>query len=292
MPLGTQSIAEKLFGELKNIVAQVKTEHPKYDHFDRSYFVSMIVLQQFLGQEWLDKHVTGTAAPTDFLQNDWSTPTRKNTHVLRVIQLAELLLNLQYVPNFREVLGQLKKDNIEATFAELEVGRLLVINRAPFRFVKKTGKIGSDYDIELILDGVTICADTKCKLETTARGIDTVIDSLRTARRQLPNDKPGMAFVKVPQTWNPKGDDDSHLKDFEEIAKQFFLGRGAYKGTQHIVAIGFYFSLALEFENTMGIILSHQSVNPRHRHPKNINYNILGNPNKDMRWISIIEACK
>jgi hypothetical protein len=286
------SYAGDVIMKLSKEVEQIHSSQPNLDHFGRCYVVASRVLKEFLGIDWLEQHVMGTSAPTDFFRNDWATSERKNVHVLRVIQLAEMLLNLQPVPDFREVIDKLKTDPaVEATFAELEVGRLLFLNRVPFRFVKRRQRKGSDYDLELNLNGVIVCADTKCKLESTARGLDTIVTSLKDGRKQLPNDKPGMFFVKVPQSWNPQGDDFSHIKDFDEIAKMYFFGTGAYKGTEHVVSIAFYFSLALDFGTTASILLAYEVENPRHRHTKEVNYKILGSPDTS-KWIDIKAACE
>jgi hypothetical protein len=278
---------------LATLISDLRIAQPNYTHHDRCYMTGLMLLRNFVGPEWMEKHVTGKTAPTVFFKNDWATEERRNTHKVRVIHLAEFLINLQFVPNFRELLIRLKGGSIEPTFAELEVGKLLLLNRVPFRFVKTTGKKGADYDLELNLNGIIVCADTKCKLETTSRGIDTVLASLKTARGQLPDDKPGMVFVKVPQSWNPDGTDDGHRKDMKEIANAFFVGRGAYKGTKHVVAVNFYFSLALEFPaGTIPVLLCQDFVNENHRHSKDVNWNILGHPNKNYgAWIDIIKMC-
>jgi hypothetical protein len=244
-------------------ISDIRTKNPNYSHHDLCVVTAMMIVKEFLGLDWMQRHVTGTGAPTDFFKNDWSTEARANMHKLRLIYLAEFLINLQFVPNFKELLAKFKEnDLIEATFAELEVGRIIFLNRVPFRFVRATGKKKSDYDLELCVGGIATAADTKCKLETTSRSVDTVLGSLKAARSQLPDDKPGMIFVKVPQTWNPSGTDDGILKDMREISDAFFIGRGAYKGTKHVVAVNFYLSLALEFDpGTFGVMLCQCFIN-------------------------------
>lgn len=61
----------------------------------------------------------------------------------------------------------IRKGDVEAGFAELEVGRLLCINNRSFRFIEPKGVKGDDYDLEIEFENVTACAETKCKLETT-----------------------------------------------------------------------------------------------------------------------------
>jgi hypothetical protein len=56
---------------------------------------------------------------------------------------------------------------------------------------------------------VRVCADTKCKIETTEIGTDSIKYSLGEARKQLSSDCPGIVFVKVPQHWI----DDARFRD-------------------------------------------------------------------------------
>src|SRR5262249_53264970 len=77
-----------------------------------------------------------------------------------------------------------------------------------FKFVTPTGVKGKDYDVGIeYTDGREACADAKCRLEGTELRADTVKNSLNKARsNNLPPDKPGIIFVKVPQTWLERED--------------------------------------------------------------------------------------
>ena len=97
----------------------------------------------------------------------------------------------------------MRSGQVEATFAEFDFARFLYIHDIVFKFVTPIGMTGKDYDFGIVYaDGREACADAKCRLEGTDIRADTVRNSLNKARtNNLPPDKPGIVFVKVPQTW-------------------------------------------------------------------------------------------
>jgi hypothetical protein len=107
---------------------------------------------------------------------------------------------LQAVPGFDECITRMRDGDIEGTYAELDFGRMLYLNKVPFRFVVPQGTTGFDYDIEVeYRNGVVAAADAKCKIESTDFGESTIKNTLNKARKQLPDASPGIVFVKVPQ---------------------------------------------------------------------------------------------
>lgn len=114
------------------------------------------------------------------------------------------LLNLQHINGFDACITQMRGDGdkIESTCAELDFGRFLYIHNVGFRFVAPQMTKGSDYDFEIVYpDALVVAADAKCKLETAAIEPGGVKKSLRRTREQLPKDRPGIVFVKIPQRW-------------------------------------------------------------------------------------------
>jgi hypothetical protein len=179
----------------------------------------------------------------------------------------------------------LYRGDVEPSFTELEVGRILFLSNIPFRFVVPTKKNGMDFDFDIKFGGETACGEVKCKIDDTSRTHETILDSLNTARGQLPADKPGVIFVRLPQAWNVDGADDTHLKDIEEVAFKFFA-----MGTKRIVSLYFYFSLTLEFkEGTGTVLLGKQMMNHNHRFNRAIDWDISYSHPIISSWISIVE---
>jgi hypothetical protein len=206
----------------------------------RAYRLALFVLRRFLGQEWIDSaftHVAGNVCgflnPGRFSHSDQDF----SFHIHRVIDLAEDLFNLQYVEGFYSPLDQLKKGNIEATVAELEVASMLSRLGVVFRFVLPLGKRGENYDLEIAFsDGRVALADTKCKLESTPFGEATISDTLSKTPNQFPPDKPSIVFLKVPQTWLSIEHGGKLIGEPLKRAAHRFLG-----ATTRVVSVKYFF---------------------------------------------------
>jgi hypothetical protein len=160
------------------------------------------VVRKFLSNAWANDRIVPTGKKKGFLTIDESTPERRETTLYRVIDLAEVLINLQNIHGFDGCISKLRKGDIEGTYAELDLGRLLYAYKVDFRYVRQTGKKGADYDVEITFpDGTIACTEAKCKIESTEFGAHKVRSSLNKAVDQVPDDRPCIGFVKVPQHW-------------------------------------------------------------------------------------------
>ena len=272
---------------IRGMALELRAKNPEFDHLNIAYSVAGLVVRSFLGLPWLEKNVLGASAPTDFFRNNWSSVERKNIAMLRVIHLAEMMLNLRNVPGFDGVKKQLSaQHDIESSYAELETGKLLFWSKTPFRFGPAVLD-GKNYDIEIKLGERIIAGDTKCKLESTNRRAGTLLDSLRQAASQnLPKEKPGIIFIKTPQDWNPSGTDDSVLEVYKEAVEPFF------RGTGRVVSVQFYSSLALDFSgNTVPFVMVKGFTNPNHRHDKSVNWDVFSDMPETTppNWVDIIK---
>jgi hypothetical protein len=67
------------------------------------------------------------------------------------------------------------------TAAELDLGRMLYLNRVPFRYVLPQGVKGKDYDVEILFpDDLVACAGAKCALEN--RELSTIRGGMSSSR--------------------------------------------------------------------------------------------------------------
>ena len=215
---------------------------------------------------------------TGFLKLDFSGDIPRETKSLRMALLAEMLVNLQDVTGFKHPIAQMRAGQIESGFAELEFGKLLFINDVNFRFVDPHNrKAGEAYDYEIIYpDAVLACADAKCKIESGEPSVTSIRHSLDTARRQLPADKPGIIFVKVPQAWFERPEIGAELGN---LARQFF------NGTRRIASVKYYVSY-LQFVHE-GILNTHryrEVSNPRNRFDPSRNWALFKSDNAPSDW--------
>ena len=101
---------------------------------------------------------------------------------------------------------------------------------------------GGDYDFEITYpDGLNVAADAKCKFETTAITPDSLRNSMKKARGQLPPDQAGIIFIKVPQRW---------IESPDTAAAMIATARDFLATTGRVVSVKFYVS-HLEIGNGM-----------------------------------------
>jgi hypothetical protein len=217
-----------------------------------AYRLCVAVLRHFFGEAWFNKYVMNATAPTDFLRRDFSTTERGEKHGFLVIALAETLFNLQHIEGFDACVAQMALGQIESTYAELEIGKLLSAHDIGFRFVERSGHKGNDYDLEIFYPGqMTVCADTKCKIETTEISTASIKNSLRDARGQLPPNRPGIIFVKVPQNWIEEA----------TFGESLMAGAEAWlRGTKRIVSIKFYVSVLVFADNKITHLMRYKEI--------------------------------
>jgi hypothetical protein len=165
------------------------------------------VLGYFFGVEWLRDHVLVGCRYPGYLTNNPITQADgmgiDKDHTLRVVELAELLYNLQGVPGLNHCVDRMFSGQIEPTMAELGFGMFMRRQGVAFSYVTPTGAKGQDYDVDIPYeDGPVACGDIKCKIEGTGYAAGTLLNSLKKAQKQLPRNRPGIVFVRVPQRWS------------------------------------------------------------------------------------------
>jgi hypothetical protein len=199
-----------------------------------NFVTALAVIKHYLGQEWLERHTSPyDDAPGYFrLEMNAGSDELVTLQGQKLVDLGELLLNLQNVEGFDGCIRRLRDGNLEPTLAELSLGAMLYINDWPFRFVEPVGEKRSDYDFEITHpDGVTVCADAKCKIESTLLSGNTIMSALKKALRQLPDDRPGIVMIKFPPHWRSVV---GHVDILVKAARNFF------QSTSRIVSVVFY----------------------------------------------------
>src|SRR5229473_800233 len=136
------------------------------DDSKRAFVLSLFVAKHFFDREWFYQHVAVENPTPGFLRVVAGHGVETQRSTFKIVDFAELLLNLQDIEGIDACLDRMRHGNIEGTYAELDFGRMLYVSNVNFRYVETSGVKGDDYDIEIILpDGVAVCADAKCKIE-------------------------------------------------------------------------------------------------------------------------------
>jgi len=234
--------------------------------------IANTVIVHFLGREWFMAHIRHDAPKKGFLNLDFTSDPKREASTFRVIEFAENLLNLQHLDGFEACIAQMRGggEKIESTCAELDFGRFLYIHDVPFRFVEPQMAKGSDFDFEVTYpDGLTATADAKCKFETTAIEPDSLRNAMKKARRQLPADRPGIVFIKVPQRW---------IEGATTADKMIAVAHEFLATTGRIASVKFYVS---HLQIGDGMVLHRHALkeisNPNNRFDSTRNWDLFSN---------------
>jgi hypothetical protein len=256
-----------------------------YDDSQRAFWLSIAIIKHFFGSEWLEEHIAVTNPKPGFLRVIAGQGPDTQKSAFKVVDFAELLINLQGVEGIDRCIQQMRDGNIESTYAEFDFGRMLYVGNAAFRFVAPQGKRWSDYDVEITLsDGVTVCADAKCKIETTDFSPETVNNALNKARKQFPADKPCAIFIKIPSRWLEQVQTAIDLMD---IARKFL------RGTRRVVSVKLYSQFIGYREGTLTHSHGFKEIsNPTNRFEPNRNWDMFAEPRTTGVWNGMPQSWK
>jgi hypothetical protein len=213
--------------DLENAVAQLPEDA---ERGLRTVVRCYSVIKHFFGDEWLGKNIV-FAGPKTYLGFDFSSDIAREEKTWRLGEISEMLFNLQHYDGFASCIEQMEHGDIESVYAELEIAKWLHVYDVRFCFNRRRFIKQSDYDLEIVYPEAIACADTKCKVETTEINAGSIADSIRQARTQLPPNRPGIVFIKVPEPW---------LRSREMTAEIFRVARNKISGTGRIVSVKFY----------------------------------------------------
>ena len=209
----------------------------KRDEHRVKWELAKTIFGHYLGHDWVTTYFSPDRKNPkleDYFRLDFSLSLESQQQKFaRIMDFCETLVNLQHIDGFDERCDLVRAGQIEATVAELEFGRFLYMHDIQFRFVTPSGKKGEDYDCAITYqDGVVACADAKCRMESSAIDPKMIKHALEKARKQnLPKDKPGVVFVKVPQTWLESAET---RRGIAETAREWL------QGTERVVLVVLY----------------------------------------------------
>jgi hypothetical protein len=249
----------------------------------QTFTLAVTVIRHFFGKQWCEDHIIQDAAhsrPDGFLRINFKPGFEGERKTSRVLDFAETLFNLQHIEGFDDRVDQMRAGQVEATFAEFDFARFLYLHDIAFKFVKPAGVKGKDYDFGIeYADGREACADAKCRLEDTEVRADTIKNPLNKARtNNLPPDKPGIVFVKVPQMW----------LDQEDVERGIYaVVEGFLRNTERIVSVVVYATVAMELAEQNMTLLRHrfrEFLNPSHRFDRTKNWALFKDYKVPREW--------
>lgn len=249
----------------------------------KTFYIGASVICHFFGRKWYMDHIVQDEAgsrPDGYMRLDYSRTVQGLIKTTRFLDFAENLFNLQNIEGFDGRVEQMRTGDIEATFAEFDFGRFLYIHDIDFRFVIPSGVAGKDYDYGIwYADGRAACADAKCRLEGTEMRGETIMNALRKARsNNLPKDKPGAVFVKVPSSWL---DDETTRRAIYATVNDFL------RNTQRVVTVVVYTVVMKELKDQAMMLMRHrfhEFENPNHRFDRSKNWALFRDYQVPEEW--------
>lgn len=242
---------------------------PSLGSIEAYHYVALYILIELLGSQWATDHLT-FHNDEQFLKSKSKEFRDIDSFFLRVMSLAEMLLNLQDIAGFSGCLELLARGDIESAFAELEVGKLLSMRGVRFSFNKRTLVAKADFDLIVFFqNGDQGFAETKCKAEQGPLTEQSIRNSLRQARSQLPNDGPGIIFMKIPEVWIAR-------EDFSQTVNRAirrFLGDTCSIVAVELFATGFQIT---SYGVAEPLIAGVEVINQRHRFDPSRDWSLLG----------------
>jgi hypothetical protein len=182
------------------------------DH--RLLSAAIAVFRAFFGEDWLIARLRNP-----FIRPPIGAPIDEYKPVDRIVTLAELLVNLQEVPGFEWCLGEVRTDSVESGLAKLAAAGMLRRRAIPFHFVVPRGHLGQDYDAEALIGATRVAIEMKAKVEGREPSSSSVLETLRRARDQFPQDTPNVVFLRVPGAWGESSEGRQAI--VEGVEQQF-----------------------------------------------------------------------
>jgi hypothetical protein len=177
---------------------------------ETEYFLAHQILRFFLGNEWVEKRIFDNDPPATrqhhkgrkFLKSDSPGVDENVKHQDRIIKLAECLYNLQRIPGMPERLAKMEDDDLESLYSEFECARIMSHPSLKLRLRKTTGSKRDDFDADITSpSGRLICCEIKAKEDTSEVTRKKIENSIEAARKQLPKNKPGLVWIRIPELW-------------------------------------------------------------------------------------------
>lgn len=189
-------------------------ENPNLDPASRLHSkcqgVATAIICKTLGTDWFGKHLAPLDRPADYFKAGIADEDGYNRFMMRKMELAELILNLHKVSGFESRLDSIRNDQrgIESGICELMGGRFFKCHGIMFHFSSPKGRKGEDYDIDYVrTDGKLGRCEVESKLQETEFSANSIKNSLKHAKKQLPKGETGIVLLRIPEVWVPWTDD-------------------------------------------------------------------------------------
>ncbi len=156
-------------------------------------------LRAVVGNEWTNQMVFEMHPTVDranregreFMRAEGKAAEDRYRLQERTLHLAELLFNLQSVEGIDGRIDNLRVGNLEATYAELEMGAFITSRAVAFKYIDPRGVTGSDFDgLVTLSEGERVNCEMKCKVEGAELSDGAIRNPLAKPARSCPREGP------------------------------------------------------------------------------------------------------
>jgi hypothetical protein len=117
--------------------------------------------------------------------------------------MSKRLYDLRELDGYRGMIERARRESLLGLVAELQAAAVLHRRGHRVRF-READPTRRDYDLDVTVNGVEVAVEVKAKQETGTGDIvkeKSLLNTLKDARRQLPETGPGLVFMAVPSDW-------------------------------------------------------------------------------------------
>ena len=183
------------------------------------------IIGHYLGRVWYEQKAILRNDPDPFMLNEKNQDSiNRYTYQHRIITLADALFALRGAENFDALCERFKTrlSQVRSCFTEASVAKIFSDAGFEISIVVESGVKGQDFDF------AACWSDQVINVEVTAKvggelSVETVLNSLRQKRKQLPSGGAAIIYVVIPEAWTRDGKAE---KTFGEAVARFFGSTG------------------------------------------------------------------
>jgi hypothetical protein len=183
----------------------LREKSTEYVHWFKCKLLATLIAGNVFGCDWFEKVLASEDRPSYF-QFDLRSENTYPRSTTRVIELGEMVWNLHKVAGFEERANEIRTDvrGVETKIGELMGGRFFKQLGIKFTFRSPKGQKQDDFDIEYVRSDTKLGrCEVKSKLQKTEFSINTIKNTFKEAKSQLPKNETGIILLRTPEDWVP-----------------------------------------------------------------------------------------
>lgn len=222
------------------------------------------LLTLFFGYDWYQRKIAFREDPDAWMHNQkGDAGTNRILYERRVTQLGDCIFTLlkSQVKGLDALRNRFLTRETKPCYIEAEIASLLAYNGLQVEIIGESGIRGEDFDLAATKDGVTVSVEITAK-EAGPLTVQTLTNTLKSKRTQVPSNRPAVLYIRVPAEWDPS------LPENHEIFNAAF--NDFCRGSRRFNAIVMVWEEVLGFMGgafTPMTMWACHNNNPRHPYP-------------------------